>query len=351
MKPGLKVAKRPQLLSRSNIEQVDKSPDQKRKASSWSREEDLACIAAVKLAIDVNGRMGIEKLAPFVVDKLQAQGFERSAAAVKLQWNRRLRAEAQLDERRLANPNKMRTSVMKKKQDCLSSPSKVKKQKISEPYNVQNPQDNDAHIPKSSADGANPDNILESASRNKGKSIVHFASPNEEQIIRPRKGEVKEADAVLATTLISPSRFGLKRKQLDVFVDESSRSPVVKRQRPNILVPQTVVNSSKCQAGSSSQVSEQWDEEQLKSNYRLVMQLDHAAYEMQKSDEATNSSAKNLVAAFSGSEREADTEAGSENDIEKKRRVQEKKDEDYAKELARQLNCSIRKSSNASIPY
>ena len=109
---------------------------QGRKSKSWSDEENAACVDAVQAAIAIQGRRGIEKLAPFVVAKLREHGFERSPAAIKIQWNRKLRAEAQLDERRIANPERMRTSVIKRKrsepdqQDTFKEPVQRSKSKI-----------------------------------------------------------------------------------------------------------------------------------------------------------------------------------------------------------------------------
>lgn len=208
--------RRPQSSSRSNTERMETSVDQRKKALPWSKEEDLACIDAVQEAIIVKGRMGIEKLAPYVVDKLRAHGFERSPAAVKLQWNRRLRADSQLDERRFANPDKMRTSVMKRKQSLSDDSCKTKRQK--------------------------------------------FTEFSKDQICR----KTKESDSKQETSLLASDGSSLKRNKLDTSSDEISYSQVATSHRPEA---ETIT----CQAGSSSQASEHWDEEQIKRNYNFIV--------------------------------------------------------------------------------
>ena len=211
--------RRPQSSSRSNMERTENLVDQRKKALPWSKQEDLACIDAVQEAIDVKGRMGIEKLAPFVVEKLRACGFERSPAAIKLQWNRRLRADSQLDERRFANPHKMRTSVMKRKQAFSDDIYKTKKRKISELDKDQKSQE------------------------------------NEELSTKP------------VASLSASSGSSLKRSKANTSNDEISNTQVTS---PHYSKVETVI----CQAGSSSQASNHWDEKQIGRNYSFIIEAD-----------------------------------------------------------------------------
>ena len=215
----LRAKKRPQSSSRPNKGRIENSVDQRKKALPWSKEEDLACIDAVQETIVEKGKLGIEKLAPFIVDRLRACGFERSAAAVKLQWNRRLRADSQLDERRFANPHKMRTSVMKRKQVFSDDIGKTKKRKISE----------------------------------LGKE--------------EKSQETEESSTKPATFLLASDVSSLKKNQLDRSNGEFSDSQVAKTHSSRA---ETFI----CQAGSSSQASEHWDEKQFERNYNLVMESD-----------------------------------------------------------------------------
>ena len=349
MKSRPKAAKRPQLSCKSNTGRQDKPIDLKRKASPWSREEDKACIDAVQEAIAAKGRMGIEKLAPFVVDKLRACGFERSPAAVKLQWNRRLRAEAQVDERRLANPNKMRTSVMKRKQDSLDSPPKIKRQKFTELDSAQSPRGLTRTIPtppnEANHELKHEDN-LETVRKNKGKAVIRATSFLEELITGAEKSRTKEANPNATTGLSLPTEVRLKRKQADIYVSEAS--PVAKRRCSNTDTLHCSVNSSQSQAGSSSQIFEQWDEEQQERNYKLISQLGEAATMIKKGSEVAVSPTKGLATDFQVFRTGLSGEAETVEDVQRKRRIQEKNDEDYAKELARKLNRSVRKPSNMS---
>lgn len=208
--------RRPQSSSRSNTERMESSVDQRKKALPWSKEEDLACIDAVQEAIVVKGKMGIEKLAPYVVNKLRVHGFERSSAAVKLQWNRRLRADSQLDERRFANPHKMRTSVMKRKQSFSDDICKTKRHKITE--------------------------------------------LSKDQICQ----KINESDSKQATSLLASDGSSLKRNKLDTSSNDISYSQVATLHRPGA---ETIT----CQAGSSSQASEHWDEKQIERNHNFIV--------------------------------------------------------------------------------
>jgi hypothetical protein len=73
-----------------------------RKGSAWSAEEDRACIAYMREICTQSQYAdiaGTERRFQVVADSMAADGFDRSAAGVKLQWNRRLRAASGVEDR------------------------------------------------------------------------------------------------------------------------------------------------------------------------------------------------------------------------------------------------------------
>lgn len=84
----------------------------KRENRPWSKHEDECCIKEMRRALDEDEHAAVTELWEGVSKRLQAiHGVDRSPWAVRTQWNRRLRGESELDERRHARSASLRTSL------------------------------------------------------------------------------------------------------------------------------------------------------------------------------------------------------------------------------------------------